>query len=386
MDKNYTLVTLNVGGKTFTTYYDTLKQSSYFQKLIETKKGEQAFIIKENDEEVFFIDRDGQVFDEIMHYLRSFEIRVDAIEELEKLKIEAIFFAFTELVSKIEQALRKANDKIDNVNYCLEEAGLNADEIISTSSTSLSAEVQQTYHQNKKGREIYTVCYIIVKGIKAVLMNAMPWHFIHSQLTLKMTTSDLSQETSHNEAKSNNLLINLNVGGASFSTSRDTLLKSKYFASLLSEDSMANKTINNKGEIFIDRSGDLFREILYFMRTGSATLTDKRRLASLQEEAEFYQLQGMIEVIKQKEQTLSEMIQPQFFVKGSDFLETSNKTGISTYIARREANGETTVYQVIAKIDVAMSGQEMCSRHTRYNCVDCYKEKFILRRCNKELV
>ncbi|CAO0799211.1 unnamed protein product [Mucor circinelloides] len=105
MDNNFKLVTLNVGGKLFTTYYDTLKRSSYFQELIQNKKGEQAIAIKSDaQEESFFIDRDGDIFEAIMHYLRSCDILEKTPERLKKLKSEAAFFKFDELVMKVDQA------------------------------------------------------------------------------------------------------------------------------------------------------------------------------------------------------------------------------------------------------------------------------------------
>ncbi|KAL7314897.1 hypothetical protein PS15m_006412 [Mucor circinelloides] len=106
MDNNFKLVTLNVGGKLFTTYYDTLKRSSYFQELIQNKKGEQAIAIKSDaQEESFFIDRDGDIFEAIMHYLRSCDILEKTPERLKKLKSEAAFFKFDEVVMKVDQAL-----------------------------------------------------------------------------------------------------------------------------------------------------------------------------------------------------------------------------------------------------------------------------------------
>ncbi|KAL9558471.1 hypothetical protein MBANPS3_000889 [Mucor bainieri] len=106
MDNNFKLITLNVGGKIFTTYYDTLKRSSYFQELVQNKKGEQAIAIEEGaQQQSFFIDRDGDTFEVIMHYLRSCDISVKTPAQLKKLKNEAAFFKFDELVLKADQAL-----------------------------------------------------------------------------------------------------------------------------------------------------------------------------------------------------------------------------------------------------------------------------------------
>lgn len=62
-------------------------------------------------------------------------------------------------------------------------------------------------------------------------------------------------------------IVKLNVGSESFSTLYGTITKSRYFFNLLNEETMSSKTIINKNEIFIDRSGELFLDILYFLRT-----------------------------------------------------------------------------------------------------------------------
>ncbi|EPB91710.1 hypothetical protein HMPREF1544_01421 [Mucor circinelloides 1006PhL] len=117
-----------------------------------------------------------------------------------------------------------------------------------------------------------------------------------------MTAFDLPQETTSSEnsdSKFKGIIIKLNVGGTSFSTFHGTLAKSNYFANLLSTQSMTSKTLLNKEEIFIDRSGELFRDILFYLRTGFVTSSDKKKLLSLKKEAEFYQLKEMIEAIQQ---------------------------------------------------------------------------------------
>ncbi|EPB91709.1 hypothetical protein HMPREF1544_01420 [Mucor circinelloides 1006PhL] len=129
MEKNFNVVNLNVGGKIFTTYYDTLKQASYFQELIENNKGEQASVTGEDDNQIFLIDRDETVFEEVMYYLRSLDIRVDTPEDLEKLKVEAKFFGVKELVLKVDQALQSINDEGDDDNYFLEKSDHPAERI-----------------------------------------------------------------------------------------------------------------------------------------------------------------------------------------------------------------------------------------------------------------
>lgn len=119
-------------------------------------------------------------------------------------------------------------------------------------------------------------CLFLIKN------KASSFHPLES--TFNMTASDLPQETTSSESsdsKSKGIIIKLNVGGTSFSTFQDTLAKSNYFANLLSTQSMTSKTLLNKEEIFIDRSGELFRDILFYLRTGFVTSSDKKKLLSL---------------------------------------------------------------------------------------------------------
>lgn len=130
MTKEFKLINLNIGEKKFSTYDDTLTTSSYFQKLIENKRGEQATVIEKDNDQVFFIDRDGDVSEEIMHYLRSLAIRAETPEKLEKLVIEATFFDFKELVMRADQVLEDINVAGDDERFYLEDIITNAEGIM----------------------------------------------------------------------------------------------------------------------------------------------------------------------------------------------------------------------------------------------------------------
>ncbi|KAL0236246.1 hypothetical protein GEMRC1_002828 [Eukaryota sp. GEM-RC1] len=97
-------------------------------------------------------------------------------------------------------------------------------------------------------------------------------------------------------------MIELNVGGKLFATSKDTLSKipDSYFASLSTDSDI----------IFIDRDFTHFQEILNFVRDGSAILqSDQLALQEIKAEAEFYKLPGLVSIVdemlkqeKEKEQ------------------------------------------------------------------------------------
>lgn len=159
MEKDFNLINLNVGGKKITTYYDTLKQSSYFQKLIENNEAQQALVVEQGNDQVFFIDRDADVFEEIMHYLRSFEIRFDTPEDLEKLKIEATFFDLKDLVLKVEHTLRNIYDASDEGTYHLETPDYDAKNIKMNFWGSIPDKAKQIMGK---------ICYVDVNGNRKV--------------------------------------------------------------------------------------------------------------------------------------------------------------------------------------------------------------------------
>ena len=89
--------------------------------------------------------------------------------------------------------------------------------------------------------------------------------------------------------------IELNVGGQHFTTSLQTLTKDT--GSML--HAMFSGRFDTKpaedGSYFIDRDGSHFRYILNYLRTGRLLLPeDKLVRKELLEEAEFYQIRGMI--------------------------------------------------------------------------------------------
>lgn len=105
MEENFNLINLTVGEKKFITYYDTLKQSTYFQELVQDNIGAQAVSIEDEENQGFFVDRGGYIFEDILHYLRSCEIRQRSQEQLRKLEHEVTSCGFDELEAKANQAL-----------------------------------------------------------------------------------------------------------------------------------------------------------------------------------------------------------------------------------------------------------------------------------------
>ena len=93
--------------------------------------------------------------------------------------------------------------------------------------------------------------------------------------------------------------IKLNVGGQYFTTSVQTLTKdpNSMLAAMFSE--RFDMKPSEDGSFFIDRDGTHFRFILNFLRTGKLTLPEGATCTKeLEEEAEFYQIHGLIDALR----------------------------------------------------------------------------------------
>ncbi|KAL9954735.1 hypothetical protein ACROYT_G042308 [Oculina patagonica] len=93
--------------------------------------------------------------------------------------------------------------------------------------------------------------------------------------------------------------VNLNVGGHLFKTSVQTLTKDPNSMLAAMFSGRFEMKPCEDGSFFIDRDGTHFRFILNYLRTGKLTLPEGASfLKELEEEAEFYQIQGIIDELK----------------------------------------------------------------------------------------
>ena len=99
--------------------------------------------------------------------------------------------------------------------------------------------------------------------------------------------------------------VNLNVGGHCFKTSVQTLTKDPNTMLAAMFSGKFEMKPCEDGAFFIDRDGTHFRFILNYLRTGKLTLPEGAAfLKELQEEAEFYQIQGIIDELRASEPTV----------------------------------------------------------------------------------
>ena len=139
--------------------------------------------------------------------------------------------------------------------------------------------------------------------------------------------------------------IKLNVGGQHFTTSLQTLTKDT--GSML--HAMFSGRFDTKpaedGSYFIDRDGTHFRYILNYLRTGRLLLPkDELIREELLEEAEFYQIHGILEELRHtpkqpfKDSTILSTKHKQVFV--NDWLKEKLKSGQSDFVLIYRASRE----------------------------------------------
>ena len=95
--------------------------------------------------------------------------------------------------------------------------------------------------------------------------------------------------------------IQLNVGGHRFTTSLHTSTKDPNSMVAAMFSGKFEMKPSEDGAFFIDRDGTHFRFILNYLRNGKLTLPEGATfLKELADEAEFYQIQGILEELKPK--------------------------------------------------------------------------------------
>ncbi|KAI8505298.1 hypothetical protein Bbelb_174070 [Branchiostoma belcheri] len=129
-------------------------------------------------------------------------------------------------------------------------------------------------------------------------------------------------------------IVTLNVGGHIYTTARSTL--TRYPDSMLGAMFGGDlETLrDDQGRYFIDRNGRMFEHVLNFLRTGQLVLPeDFKELPLLEMEADFYQIQPLIEALKTYKASCAHdfvvvrpsLTYPQFTVVSANTKEVENK-------------------------------------------------------------
>ena len=135
------------------------------------------------------------------------------------------------------------------------------------------------------------------------------YHIKEAFKILQDETTRLRQEQEAIDAMSKKLehvhfssTVKLDVGGHTFRTSVQTLTKDPNSMLAAMFSGKFDTKPAEDGAFFIDRDGTYFRFILNYLRIGKLTLPEgATALKEIQEEAEFYQIQGIIDELKSSE-------------------------------------------------------------------------------------
>ncbi|KAH7699918.1 BTB/POZ domain-containing protein KCTD17 [Aphelenchoides avenae] len=94
--------------------------------------------------------------------------------------------------------------------------------------------------------------------------------------------------------------VRLNIGGKLFQTTKQTLSREpdSFLARLVEDDQELPTAKDETGAYLIDRNPKLFGHLLDYLRNGTLKVHEGTHLEDLQEEAEFYNLGGLCELLK----------------------------------------------------------------------------------------
>lgn len=96
--------------------------------------------------------------------------------------------------------------------------------------------------------------------------------------------------------------IKLNVGGVTFLTTRTTLCRDtkSFLYRLCQDDPDLNSDKDESGAYLIDRDGSYFSPVLNYLRHGKLVVDSNISLEGVLEEAEFYNIEKLVGLIKQQ--------------------------------------------------------------------------------------
>mgnify|MGYP002714294494 CR=1 FL=1 len=100
-------------------------------------------------------------------------------------------------------------------------------------------------------------------------------------------------------------IINLNVGGKRFTTSKSTLcsVSDTFFTAMLMGGIPTSR--DDSGAIFIDRDPDLFAIILNYLRTNKLHNVNEHNFDSLMDEAKFFSITPLVKKLELRENMMS---------------------------------------------------------------------------------
>ncbi|KAI8637743.1 BTB/POZ protein [Parasitella parasitica] len=175
--------------------------------------------------------------------------------------------------------------------------------------------------------------------------------------------------------------IQINVGGKKFTTLYKRLDKSMYFRELIRCN---QKVLSSQKEIIIDRDGDIFRQVLLYLRTGLILANDKRAVKLLLTEAEFYQCEELAFALENKLDELSHQTPKKIGLEFIDlkkmFKEEQDQQSRSTYTLTKRTGDDLETYAIVDYINVFSRDEyknNLCE-HKNKDCSCYYYPKLVL--------
>ncbi|KAL7672566.1 hypothetical protein ACOME3_007451 [Neoechinorhynchus agilis] len=155
---------------------------------------------------------------------------------------------------------------------------------------------------------------------------SIPWHSDQSSVVNSQSKCIVRPED-WSICSSGGKYVKLNVGGQLFLTSADTLLKQDGMLRAMFSGAIDSKR-DSEGWVLIDRDGRHFGDVLNYLRDGNNVVLpcNSQYLQELRQEADYYCLSGLIELIDKN-------------IKGkSEALPSDDESHIIMVSSRRQAN------------------------------------------------
>ena len=183
----------------------------------------------------------------------------------------------------------------------------------------MSAQRSQNKKQDSRSQGLDDADYYIKEAFEILQREAT------SLRQEKEAFNALSEKFEHVHFSST---VNLNVGGHCFKTSIQTMTKDPNTMLAAMFSGKFEMEPCEDGAFFIDRDGTHFRFILNYLRTGKLTLPEGATFVKeLLEEAEFYQIQGIIEELMVWEPT-DQTSKPNMPFEESEILTNQNHRSV----------------------------------------------------------
>lgn len=145
--------------------------------------------------------------------------------------------------------------------------------------------------------------------------------------------------------------IKLNVGGRLFLTTRTTLSKDpkSFLCRICQDESHLKSEQDEYGAFMIDRDPDYFEPVLNFLRNGKLILNKNLCEEGVLEEAEFYNIADLIEILKEK------------------ILENKKFSSKSTNVYRVMQCSEDELAQIVSSLSDGWNFQQLLKKDSAYN-------------------